>query len=584
MGQQQQQAVLPASPGVAVGATASGSPVPLVNPEYTSSTYLRRLLVPVRDWEFSLSNVAMGCMILVVLLYLRQRFILAKPIKIHHAPRTISIRRRKKLTKDVRCILEELPLHTLVRRECPALADPLNKQNIYSPTFYLWNGHLQTIYAALFGDYAKPAVTFDRELLFMPDGGNIALDWNPGPPTENDPTPIVIVLHGLTGGSHERYVQDIIAEVTKMGYRSVVTNFRGCADSTVTSQQLYSGAYTGDLKFAIDYIHSKCPEAPLFGVGFSLGANVLTKFVGESGDDCLLIGAAALANPFDLLLGTHVMHRTWFGRNIYSKRMTENLRNVFKRHMHQFTNSEWLDLKGVFSAKYIYEFDDALTRRNFNFRTVHEYYRKGSSAQFVPDIRRPMLLFSAMDDPIATKASIPFFEVKENPYVLLATTAHGGHIGWFTGLIPKRMHAKPVGEFIRAIVEAHQSLPKESKQSLVSAAHLPLPPRRASLISAPSLSAPGPAGTPQGKKASPAAAASSKKTAQTPTTTSTSSAPLRARSSSNAPTTTTLDKKPTQTQFMYMARLLPKSRLIILLIGFVLGLGSRGSRKFLKGI
>lgn len=141
------------------------------------------------------------------------------------------------------------------------------------------NGHLQTIYAALFADWATPTVTYHRELIYFPDGGNVALDWHPAIVHQdpNDTTPILVILHGLTGGSHETYVQDIVKEAATKGYKSVVCNFRGCAQTELTSMQLYCGAYTGDLRFAIDYIRRKSPKAPLFGVGFSLGANIITK-------------------------------------------------------------------------------------------------------------------------------------------------------------------------------------------------------------------------------------------------------------------------------------------------------------------
>jgi predicted alpha/beta-fold hydrolase len=113
--------------------------------------------------------------------------------------------------------------------------------------------------------------------------------------------------------------------------------------------------------------------------------------------------------------------------------------------------SIFFDMKQIESSKIITEFDEAVTRRVFGFRTVHEYYRKGSSAQYVPDIEIPGLLFSALDDPIAHQEAIPVHEVWGNPNIILATTSKGGHIGWFTGFFrPQRWFAKPVGDFFHA--------------------------------------------------------------------------------------------------------------------------------------
>ncbi|TPX58042.1 hypothetical protein SpCBS45565_g08086 [Spizellomyces sp. 'palustris'] len=504
-----------------------------------------------------------------LLLYLRQRLLLTNPVTIYHAPRTVGIKRAKRqVGKRAGESIEQVPLHKLIRQECPTLADPKGEKNVFSPTPYLANGHLQTIFAALFADYAKPRIEYTRELIYFPDGGNVALDWHPALPpsaSEHVKTPIIVILHGLTGGSHETYVQDVVEEVAQRGYRAVVSNFRGCAQTELTSEQLYCGAYTGDLRYALDYIRRRCPDAPLFGVGFSLGANVLTKFVGETGESCPFIGAVAVANPFDLLLGSHVMHSTWFGRNIYSKRMTQNLIRVFKRHMHRFTNSNLVDVDQLMSARFIYEFDDMLTRKSFKYRTVHEYYRQGSSAQFVPDVRRPMLLFSALDDPVAPKEAIPFFEVKENPYVILGVTPHGGHLGWFQGMKPTRWFAKPVSEFIFTIVESYRSLPHEEKHHPVASNNLPVTARRISFSTPLPPSLPTPHAAPREiPRPGPVSRQSSAESRR-----SVSSAPPVPSSSMAVQPKPIV--KPKRHPGLFVMRLVPRNRILLLLLGILFG-------------
>lgn len=67
------------------------------------------------------------------------------------------------------------------------------------------------------------------------DGGTVGLDFTPVDDTTlKDDTPIVVVMHGLTGGSHESYVRDVLSKACApvdrggLGYRGVVVNFRGC--------------------------------------------------------------------------------------------------------------------------------------------------------------------------------------------------------------------------------------------------------------------------------------------------------------------------------------------------------------------
>lgn len=113
----------------------------------------------------------------------------------------------------------------------PSLYEP------YSPTWWLPGGHAQTGYVVA-ADFTKvDKVVYERTLLRLPDGGTIGLDATPT--TEEAPdlpsdTPIIVVQHGLTGGSYESYVRSILAATCLrkskggLGYRGVVINFRGC--------------------------------------------------------------------------------------------------------------------------------------------------------------------------------------------------------------------------------------------------------------------------------------------------------------------------------------------------------------------
>lgn len=69
----------------------------------------------------------------------------------------------------------------------------------------------------------------DRELLPLPDGGEVALDWVD--PRDSSTKITVVILHGLTGGSQENYLRHFIVEAQKKDWRCVVFNFRGAANS-----------------------------------------------------------------------------------------------------------------------------------------------------------------------------------------------------------------------------------------------------------------------------------------------------------------------------------------------------------------
>ncbi|KAF9993508.1 hypothetical protein BGZ80_002293 [Entomortierella chlamydospora] len=392
------------------------------------------------------------------------RFYSTSPVVLSYNDNPVSIRLYNK--KNGRIRSENFVEY--IKSRCPSLFDP-TKRAAFKPTLWMTNGHLQTAYAAFVGFENVYRIDYERELLSTPDGGTVAIDWAPSFEKKPvDDTPTLVFLHGLTGGSHESYIR-ALAEVMMRdhGYRCAVFNARACADSPLTSAQLYCGAYTDDLRLVVKHIRKTLPEAKLVGVGFSLGANILMKYMGEEGDKTELMAAMSVGNPFDLLGTCYNMERGYLQRKIYSPTMGASLKRIFFKHTNMFVNSKIVNLEEVKRAITIRQFDESVTRRVFGYRTVHEYYRMGSSSQHILDIKRPFLCLSALDDPIAVEWCIPRDEITENPYGLLATTSHGGHLGWFQGFFSQdRWCTKPLEEFCVAMFEADRRPISESPDYL----------------------------------------------------------------------------------------------------------------------
>ncbi|KAI9592885.1 Alpha/Beta hydrolase protein [Syncephalis fuscata] len=342
---------------------------------------------------------------------------------------------------------------------CPSLFGP---KAFYRSTPWLANGHLQTAWAA-FNDFNEcHNIVYDREMLNLPDGGQIALDWTPARPTpETASMPTFIVVTGLTGGSQEAYVRSLLERLTVVDpnhpdrqpiCRGVVMNFRGCGNTKLTTPRLYSGAWTDDLRYSVSYIKKKCPDAPLGAAGFSLGSNVLVKYLGEEGDKCDFKFAMSISNPFDLFLGSIVLERTFLGRNVYSPQLCRNLQQLYIKHYDQLKDDHRLDAEKILNAKMLREFDRHTTRASFDYDTVDDYYRDASSSRWITRVRVPLLCLNASDDPVTSIESAPLDEAKINPYVIVAMTSCGGHIGWFENMFnPRRWCDRPLTEFATAM-------------------------------------------------------------------------------------------------------------------------------------
>ena len=89
---------------------------------------------------------------------------------------------------------------------------------------------------------------------------------------------MLIGLHGLTGGSHELYLRAVLAPlVDKHGWAACVMNARGCAKSKITTHQLFNARITADVRATVKFLRKTFPNRPLFGIGFSLGANIFAN-------------------------------------------------------------------------------------------------------------------------------------------------------------------------------------------------------------------------------------------------------------------------------------------------------------------
>jgi hypothetical protein len=90
---------------------------------------------------------------------------------------------------------------------------------------------------------------------------------------------------------------------------SFLGSFSPGAGVPVTSPQFYSAGHTGDIRQALVYISQLYPRAPLLGLGFSLGANVLTRYLAEEGEQSRLKSGCALACVSRLLTTQIVQNR-----------------------------------------------------------------------------------------------------------------------------------------------------------------------------------------------------------------------------------------------------------------------------------
>ncbi|XP_010100196.2 embryogenesis-associated protein EMB8 [Morus notabilis] len=294
-----------------------------------------------------------------------------------------------------------------------------------------WNRHLETIFAAFFR--SVPDVALRRECLRTNDDGSVALDWVSGDDRALPPdSPLLILLPGLTGGSGDSYVRHMLISARSKGWRVVVFNSRGCGESPVTTPQFYSASFLGDMREVVAHVGARYPKANLYAVGWSLGANILVRYLGQESHACPLSGAVSLCNPFNLVIADEDFRKGF--NNVYDKALARALCKIFKKHalLYEDIGGDY-NIPMAANAKTVRDFDEGLTRVSFGFKSVDDYYSNSSSSDSIKDVCRPLLCIQAANDPIAPNRGIPREDIKENPNCLLIVTPEGGHLGWVAG-------------------------------------------------------------------------------------------------------------------------------------------------------
>ena len=309
---------------------------------------------------------------------------------------------------------------------------------------WLAGRHAQTVFAALVRLPIKLQLV--RERWELPDGDFLDVDRLAAPTPDS---PVVVVCHGLEGSSKAGYVRGLLRELERHGLGAVAINFRGCSGELNRLPRFYHSGETGDLAFVIDKLRAERPGRAIGLAGFSLGGNVVTKYLGERGHDVApeVVAGAVVSVPFDLaqcctaLDGPGVM--AW----VYRQRFLKRLRAKVAAKAQKVAG---VDVAAADGARNLRDFDDRVTAPLHGFTDAADYYTRSSSGPLLPDVKRPLYIVAADDDPFIPSAAIPRAAAAANPLVTLDVFAGGGHVAFVHGppWSPIRFAERRVADFL----------------------------------------------------------------------------------------------------------------------------------------
>jgi predicted alpha/beta-fold hydrolase len=304
----------------------------------------------------------------------------------------------------------------------------LHTAELTVPVWYR-NAHWQTILPTLFRrvDFAYQK----RERIEMLDGDFLDIDL-----FQQGSSKLVLLLHGLESSTQQTYMRGMASALSAQGYDIVALNFRGCSGTPNRLFRSYHSGVSEDIKFIFEYLLQYYPQYQYrFAVGFSLGGNVLLKWLGEEQEKLVtkLNAAIAISVPCDLKACAYKLALPQ--NKIYMNRFLKKLRQKMKTKI-PIANGV-ITQQSLRQVKNFYDFDNLYTAPAHHFIDANDYWKKCSSIHFLPHIQVPTLLLNAQNDPFLTPECFPSATDISNPFVTLYYPKQGGHVGFLEKLQQK---------------------------------------------------------------------------------------------------------------------------------------------------
>jgi predicted alpha/beta-fold hydrolase len=305
----------------------------------------------------------------------------------------------------------------------------------YTPAWWVPGRHAQTLWGRLVR--RPPSVATRLERWETPDDDELEVHRLDA--TRAD-APRLVLLHGLEGTIRSNYIQGTLALAGQHGWAADVLIFRGCGTRMNRQRRIYHSGETSDLQFLVNRVVTNNPSQQVLLAGFSLGGNVLLKWLGEQGNALphQVRGAAVISVPFDLEAGARHIERG-FSR-IYTHHFLRSL--LKKARTKLVTHPDLFDASRLREARTLYDFDDIVTAPVHGFASAHDYYSRSSSLQYLTRIRTPTLLLGALDDPFLPEhiSDAVLMVSRKNTFLVTEFYKNGGHVGFVGGRTPFRSH------------------------------------------------------------------------------------------------------------------------------------------------
>lgn len=282
------------------------------------------------------------------------------------------------------------------------------------------NPHFQTIVSGLIPHIGRLYST--QHTLKLPDQDEVYYYYSGNVSAQN----IAILLHGLSGSAHSRYMKRLASKLVKKKYGVVRLAFRNFGPKHARAKNFPHAGRTESTLACIEHIHQKYPQASLVLIGFSMGGNIALKLAGEQSNylkQCGIDKIISISPPTDLAKCANLLDKPT--NKLYRYYFISSLNKMIKYRHQQFP--ELGPHKHFRLNTGMWAFDQAYTAPQGGFKSAADYYQRASAKSALNNISIPTHIFASLDDPFIDLTSLQY--VENHPHIQITRWPFGGHMG-----------------------------------------------------------------------------------------------------------------------------------------------------------
>ena len=289
--------------------------------------------------------------------------------------------------------------------------------------------HLDTIIPSFFRPSKK--LNYERMRISTLDDDFLDLDF-----LRNGSETVSILCHGLESSSKSPYIKNMANALYKCGDDVVAWNNRSCSEEMNRTTKFYHSGDTSDLKCVVEYCLFELGYKSINLIGFSMGGNQVLCFLAceKSLSEKYIKKSIVFSVPMDLSKSSLLLNKG-MGR-VYGYNFLKTLKPKVLKKTH-LLKQKGIEINNLKKVRTLGDFDHYFTAPISGFESGEDYYAKCSSLGLLEEIRTPVKIVNALNDPFLSGSCYP--QKIKNNFIRTYYPKRGGHIGFWQPLKKKNM-------------------------------------------------------------------------------------------------------------------------------------------------